>query len=316
MRTCELATNGIGKMTDKITCLLCNISESFELLSSTPRDDPSGEFKVVRCLTCGHVQLSPLPSLDVDTEFYKNNGQTRNLMGETDILLWNTKATIDTARRVQWLHSVMPAKDGGEVLDVGCGYGTFVDAITKAGYLATGLDIGEERLKLAKAHQNGTFIQGAINENFVKKNCKRFHVVTSFHVLEHIQDPVTYLTQLSELVALNGYLLIEVPNLADELLDHSEKYRAFYWQRAHLSYFDAARLELAFRRAGFKHFSIHGVQRYGLRNLLHWIDKGKPQLTNPTYQASDPIIRDVEEQYNNLRERSLTCDTLAVEVKI
>lgn len=202
------------------------------------------------------------------------------------------------------------------MLDIGCGYGTFVDATTKAGYMATGLDVSEERMILAKTHQQGSFIHGAINEDFLQNNYKRFHVVTSFHVLEHIQDPVTYLAQLSKLVAPNGYLLIEVPNLADELLIHNEKYREFYWQRAHLSYFDAARLELALRRAGLKHISIQGVQRYGLRNLLHWIDEGKPQLTSPAYQASNPIIRNIEEHYNDLRERTLTCDTLIVEVKI
>lgn len=292
------------------------MSGSFELVNSTLRDDHSDKFKVVRCLICGHVQIFPLPSSDADTEFYNKDRQTRNLMGKSDFLLENNKATEDTTRRIQWLQSVMPAERGGEVFDVGCGYGTFVDAITKAGYMATGLDVSEERMKLAKTHQQGLFIHGTINDEFIKNNCKRFHVVTLFHVLEHIQDPVTYLTQLSKLVAPNGYLLIEVPNLADELLSHNEEYREFYWQRAHLSYFDAARLELALRRAGLKHISIRGVQRYGLHNLLHWIDEGKPQLTNPAYRSSNSIIRNIEEHYNDLRERTLTCDTLTVEVKI
>jgi hypothetical protein len=89
-----------------------------------------------------------------------------------------------------------------------------------------------------------------------------------------------------------GRLLIEVPNLGDELLNYEVNYRHFYWQQAHLSYFDAARLELALRKAGIKDFSIRGVQRYGLRNLihLHWLDEGKPQLTAPTFRVKVPAL--------------------------
>ena len=71
-------------MNNKITCLLCNVSGPFELVSPTLRDDLSGQFKVVRCLTCGHVQLSPLPSPDEDTEFYTRDGQLYNLIGGGD----------------------------------------------------------------------------------------------------------------------------------------------------------------------------------------------------------------------------------------
>lgn len=100
-------------MNDKFVCLLCNISGSSELVNATIRDNHTDEFKVVRCLTCGHVQISPLPSLDADTGFYNKDRQTRNLMGKTDFLLMNNKAATDTTRRVKWLQSVMPAKGGG-----------------------------------------------------------------------------------------------------------------------------------------------------------------------------------------------------------
>lgn len=215
-----------------ITCMLCTVSGPAELVSATLRDDPSGRFSVVRCLTCGHVQLFPLPSLEEDAAFYEADQQTRRLMGETDFSLWQSKAAADTARRVNWLRSVLPR--GGDVLDVGCGYGFFVDALAKAGYRATGLDVGRERLALATAHLHGTFIQGEIDEAFVVTHHNRFQVVTLFHVLEHVRGPVTFLRQSLELVAPGGRLLIEVPNLSDELLDHQTEYRDFYWQRAHL----------------------------------------------------------------------------------
>lgn len=301
-------------MSNHVTCLLCTVSGPAELVSATLRDDPSGRFKVVRCLTCGHVQLFPLPSSGEDAAFYEADSQTRSLMGEADFSLWQSKTAADTVRHVNWLRSILPA-ERGEVLDVGCGYGFFVDALARAGYRATGLDVSQERLALATKHLHGTFIKGEIDEALVETNRSRFQAVTLFHVLEHIRTPVALLRQCSDLVAAGGYLLIEVPNLGDELLDQHAEYRAFYWQRAHLSYFDAARLELMLRRAGLGDFVVRGVQRYGLRNLLHWLDKQKPQLTVPAFQTTAPILQRLEELYRADRERSLCCDTLIAEVR-
>lgn len=299
-------------MNKSFTCLLCGVSGQTELVSATLRDDSSGRFKIVRCLTCGHVQLSPLPSPEEDVAYYNADSQTYNLMKKADFALWQCKAAADTARRVRWLCSVLP---DGKGLDVGCGYGFFVDALTRAGYRATGVDISQERLALAKAHSSGAFIQSEIDGAFVAAHRNSFQAVTLFHVLEHVCAPINFVCQCFELVAPGGWLLIEVPNLEDELLAQQAEYRAFYWQRAHLSYFDAARLELTLRRAGFGNFSVHGVQRYGLRNLLHWLDEGKPQLTAPEFQATEPILVRLEQLYRADRERALTCDTLIAEVQ-
>jgi len=292
--------------------MLCSVFGTAEIVSAALRDKPSGGFKVVRCLTCGHVQQFPLPSPEENEAFHKTDEQTRRIMETPDFAVLQRKSVADTDRRVKWVDSIRPS---GAVLDVGCGYGFFVDALAKAGYQVTGLDIGEERLALAKAHLHGNFIQGEIDEAFLTSFYNSFQVVTLFHVLEHVRAPVTFLRNCFDLVADGGGLLVEVPNLSDELLDQQTNYRAFYWQRAHLSYFDAARLELALRRAGLKDFSVRGVQRYGLRNLLHWLDEGKPELTEPSFHATERILRHLEQLYRADRERALTSDTLIVEVR-
>lgn len=299
-----------------ITCLLCGISGVAQLVSPVLRDDSSGRFKVVRCLTCGHVELFPLPSLDEEMAFYQTDRQTRNLTNDVDFELWRKKTAFDTKRRVGWVRALSSAQlSSVKILDVGCGYGFFVDQLTNLGYSATGLDIGQERLALARAHLQGTFLEGQIDETFVSAYLSSFHVVTLFHVLEHIRNPVRFLQQCFELIMTGGCLLIEVPNSRDELLNQQEQYCNFYWQRAHLSYFDRASLELALRKAGLSNFTVRGVQRYGLRNLLHWLDKAKPQLVTPDYGATEPILIRLEALYRAERERSLTSDTLIVEVR-
>ena len=102
-------------------CLLCRVSGPGDLVSRTLRDDTSGRFEVVRCLTCGHTQLSPVPSEEEESQFYETDQQTLRLMGQVDLELWRRKGAEDTARRLEWTRSVVPA--GSAVLDVGCGWG-------------------------------------------------------------------------------------------------------------------------------------------------------------------------------------------------
>lgn len=271
-------------------------------------------FKIVRCLTCGHIQIDPLPQLDDDLKFYQSNSQTKLAMGEVDYSIEEKKSIVDTTRRVKWLNSISPANNKIKVLDIGCGYGFFVNALSIMGYTATGIDISIDRLTFAQSHLKGSYINGTIDRSFISKNKNFYDFVTLFHVLEHVHDPVNFLKLIYRLLAPGGKLLIEVPNVNDELVKKIEPYQKFYWQRAHLSYFDKPRLELAFRRANFKIFTILGLQRYGLRNLLHWLDTGKPQLKNPDYYLTEPAIAYFENEYGLMKERNMTSDTMIAEV--
>jgi SAM-dependent methyltransferase len=283
-----------------------------DLLSDELRDDRSGSHKVWRCRTCGHIQLFPLPSEEADAVFYSADRQARNIIPDFDFDVWRQKCAEDTDRRLQWLRGVQPPS--ARILDIGSGYGFFVDACVQAGYEAMGSDLSVQRVELASAHMRGTFHQGLVDEAFVEQFGQQFDTVTLFHVIEHLPRPVSFLQRCLELLRSGGKLLIEVPNGADALVYSCPPYRSFYWQRAHLSYFDAPRLDLVLRRAGFDEFTVKGVQRYGVRNLLQWVDVGKPQLAVTAEEAPNPVVLALEQAYKMHRELALTCDTLVVEV--
>lgn len=294
-------------------CLLCEVTGPAERVSDILRDDASGRFRVFRCLTCGHLQLFRLPTMEEETEFYRIDNQARTQTGKPEMELWRQKTALDTVRRIAWVRSL--SSDPCSILDIGCGYGFFVDGLTQLTYQALGIDINEERLELARSTLQGKFLNAQIDEVFIAKHQKSYDIVTVFHVLEHLRQPVAFLRDCTSLLAPGGYLLIEVPNANDALVTENKAYRAFYWQRAHLSYFDATRLELGLRRAGLRKFDIRGIQRYGLRNLIHWLDEGRPQLFSPSFETSEPILNRLEQLYRADRERALTCDTLIAEVQ-
>ncbi|NJD05354.1 MAG: class I SAM-dependent methyltransferase [Methylococcaceae bacterium] len=298
----------------ELSCLLCGMRAVGEVLSESVRDDRTGRHQVMRCNVCGHIQLFPLPDEEADRSFYDGDRQARNLIPDFDFEVWRLKCQEDTGRRLGWLEQVRPAP--ARVLDIGSGYGFFVDAAASAGYEAAGLDLSAERVALARANLRGEFLCGLVDETFVEGRRGRFDAVTLFHVLEHVPEPVAFLNRCKALLNPGGRLLIEVPNAADALLWECTPYRDFYWQRAHLSYFDSARLELALRRAGCGTVKVEGVQRYGLRNLLNWVDSGRPQLEAPADKAPSPLLAEIDALYRRYREQTSRSDTLIVEMPL
>lgn len=293
-------------------CLLCDEAAATEPVADGVRDGRSGEPAVVRCSACGLIQLFPLPPPEEEAAFYRADGQARSLVPETDLALWRAKGAADTARRVAWLRRVQP--EPAAVLDVGCGYGFFVDDLARLGYDATGIDLSTERHRWATSRHAGTFLEGVVDDAFARAAAGRYRVVTAFHVLEHLRDPVAFLRRCHALLAPGGRLLIEVPNAADELLGVSPPYRAFYWQRAHLTYFDPERLDLLLRRADVGPAATAGAQRYGLRNAIWWLDQGKPFLGVES-TAGGAFHERLDRLYRVDREKDLRCDTLTAEIR-
>jgi SAM-dependent methyltransferase len=86
-------------------------------------------------------------------------------------------------------------KPSDSILDYGCGAGVFLDFLKENGFTnLTGYD---------------PFI-GKYSDQSVLGN--KFDVVTSYDVIEHVEDPVTYLADLIELVKLHGKLVLGTPN--------------------------------------------------------------------------------------------------------
>ena len=80
------------------------------------------------------------------------------------------------------------------IIDVGCGSGHLANCLTRAGYIAYGLDIVESNINYAKRHYGSHFMFGT--PGLFSQHNWRFDLVVLSHVLEHIERPVEYLKQL------------------------------------------------------------------------------------------------------------------------
>lgn len=109
------------------------------------------------------------------------------------------------------LSEVVSQPEGMTLLDYGCGRGETMKLAFDAGYIASGADIDDTCLDLSK--QWGTTIKLQENSEDITRlfNGKTYDVITCFHVLEHVHNPLNLLRQLRNLS--NKYILLAVPNL-------------------------------------------------------------------------------------------------------
>ncbi|MBI5888767.1 MAG: class I SAM-dependent methyltransferase [Deltaproteobacteria bacterium] len=289
----------------KDACNLC-LSDGFELVKSALRDQ-GAEQKVYRCLACGHVQLLPRPTAEEDSAFYDANRQDRNRGKEIDYERLRLNNLFDTERHVSLIKGLCADK-GSRILDIGAGYGFFVNRLYGAGYTkAMGIEVSEERRAMAVNRGRAEIIDFDV----LSPGCDigRFAIVTLFHVLEHMADPVAFLRGIKGLLSDGAVFVCEVPNVNELLLERSKTYNDFYWIRAHLNYFSAKTLVDCFTKAGYAGVQMRFEQRYGLLNMCNWLSKGTPQIDHPVFEI-DGAYKPVEDFYREHLASMRKTDTI------
>ncbi|KAE9387511.1 ubiquinone biosynthesis O-methyltransferase [Gymnopus androsaceus JB14] len=125
---------------------------------------------------------------------------------------------IETAYDEQPEEAVNPRKvgilQGLDVLDVGCGGGLLSETLARLGARTTGIDASESNIAIAQHHAS---LDSRLTDNLSYKHTsaeslltqsKRFDVVCSMEVLEHVDNPVMFLKTCSELLKPAGHLFL------------------------------------------------------------------------------------------------------------
>ncbi|MEO1814742.1 MAG: class I SAM-dependent methyltransferase [Acetobacterium sp.] len=288
-------------------CVNCGSNGYFEVAKKC-RD--SEEFKILRCKKCNLVQLDHMPEILDDQNFYDADQQVKNCISDLTLQQMKTNAKEDNHRRYEMIKPHCSAEM--KLLEIGCGYGFFLELLQAEGIYAEGIEIGEERRRIANKRCNNRVQAINLLADKTLEHRDKFDIVCLFQVLEHISNPVIFLKNINRLFLKDSSLVfIEIPNADDQMLNQSRGYFDFYWQRAHLMYYNKQTVKMILEKAGYYIEDIFGIQRYGLENSFNWIINQVPQLKKPAYHSSGGI-KWLEKYYKDTIEENLTADTLII----
>ena len=247
-------------MAELLACCLCGKSK-FNKKNGMVRDNRT--LKILECLSCGLVFLSSFDH--IKKNFYEQSQMHSDL---PDIKDWLEETARDDDRRFNFLKSLIDKKS---VLDFGCGPGGFLERAKARASRASGVEI-EERL-------SPYFLEKGLEVfSDIDKITDNFDVITLFHVLEHMKDPVATLNKLSCRLNTGGQIIVEVPSADDALLKFYEntQFSEFTYWSCHLFLFTSSTIALLAKKSGLNVNYIKQVQRYPLSNHLYWLAKGRP----------------------------------------
>ena len=163
--------------------------------------------------------------------------------------------------------------------DIGAGEGVFVSELKKRGYQnIIGIEPNKKAVFFARSHGINVS-EGSINNilNIVKNN--NIHILTLFHVIEHLNDPLGTLISIYESLGKGDHLVIETPNAkAYSILKVNYQHPLFYPE--HLFYFNTKNLISLLKMAGFS-IKVKGKRSFDqynmdIRQSLFRLGIGKP----------------------------------------
>lgn len=229
---------------------------------------------LVKCKESGFVFCSRIPSNEELTEHY--NSYERN----------NYISPITVNNYQVLLKSFESYRDKGNILDIGCGDGYFLAEAKKMGWNVYGTEFTDEAITVCAA-KGINMSQGPLDS--ANYNELSFDIITSFEVLEHINNPREEIDHINKMLRKGGLMYLTTPNFnALERYILKDKYSIIQYPE-HLSYYTPKTLNYLYTSNGFKKQKIRttGISLTRLKN--GWKKYDEEPLVSAV--SSDEILR-------------------------
>jgi 2-polyprenyl-3-methyl-5-hydroxy-6-metoxy-1,4-benzoquinol methylase len=167
-------------------------------------------FDIVQCTDCSLIYLKNPLSITGEQELYDDyykisfsQDYHRNSADPGLKTLWEINE-----QRVQMIKTIIL---NGKLLDVGSGQGFFLYHAQQHGFSVTGVDVSSRAVEFCEQTFHINVHLQNINQDF--NPGEKFDVITMWHILEHVSDPLGFVKRLHQYLSPQGKLIIEVPNI-------------------------------------------------------------------------------------------------------
>lgn len=226
-------------------CPLCGSKTPGYFLAAPDRFlNATKRYVLVRCPECQLVWLTDSPD---------EEDMSRHYGPDYDAFIKRATDSDDGRHWQGVLKTLAKFKQGGVLLDIGCGSGSFLASLNRESWELCGIEMSEASAYTAWQRTGAQVFTGDILDAPFLGD--RFDAITCLHVLEHVYDPVSVMTAVWGWLKPGGVALIQVPNI-----DAAERlvFRSFWYPLElprHLYHFSRQSMAQLAQRVGFEQLS-------------------------------------------------------------
>lgn len=229
------------------------------------------EYEVFQCINCkaiwNHAQE------ELTSEFYESEEYRNRIEGDSKLETYYEKHDGEVLDKLKITGtSIFRNKT---VADIGCAGGSFLDYIS---CVAKNIIAIEPSRTYQEALKKKGYYAYQYAENAFDDWEEKCDVVSSFDVIEHVESPQEFADCIYKLCAPNGEIICGTPTDYPVLRAMlGTEFDKFIFQVQHPWILSEKSLVILFEKAGFKNVKIEKVQKYGLGNLLAWLNEKRPR---------------------------------------
>jgi SAM-dependent methyltransferase len=186
---------------------------------------------VWRCPTCAMVQLGTM----LAETFYEDYVMT--VSHSPTMQRYQSEQARDFVSRFELADR--------RVLEVGCGDGHYLSLLDELGATVSGLEPSAPFRRLTE--QRGLRVYAGYAADLEPLPGGPYDAIVTREVLEHVPDPIDFLSTIRASLTSEGVALVEVPSIEQAL----ERGRFFDFFPDHLNYFSVGTLARTLERSGF-----------------------------------------------------------------
>lgn len=253
-----------GVIIEEASCPLgCPANDETVLTGRDRLHNLPGEFRMVKCRTCGLMRTSPRPTAETIGVYYPEDyaphQEISTPVRSTPKPLWRRVGRV-VYNALPFHTENIPDIPPGRMLEIGCGSGAFLRGMMEKGWVAEGVEFSPQAAERARAL--GCSVYAGPLET-APGPAEPYDLIVGWMVLEHLHNPVAALRQLRRRLKPGGWLVLSLPDAgALEFRIFKDAWYALQLP-THLFHFTPETLAMVLERGGWQLKKLYHQRNLG-----------------------------------------------------
>jgi SAM-dependent methyltransferase len=214
-------------------CVICDGNTRHPLFFCLDYTVSKKYFEIVICDNCGFAFTSPRPAAK-DLGYYYESDEYISHSNTSKGFISRLYQTVRKHTLKKKLQLINRESAKGNLLDIGCGTGEFMNTVKQDGWIPVGIEPSASARKQCEDNYSLDVREESSLNSLAPQS---FDVITMWHVLEHVPNLRERVQKLKELLKNDGVIIIAVPNRNSDDAKHYQMHWAAYDVPRHLWHF-------------------------------------------------------------------------------